>query len=267
MAYRIEHCGNLTLPKPEFVLDENRLFARVFGTGIPTVLIHGNHGSGYTFAMILPEIMKEFQVILPDMPGFGSGPPMSEFFENDPLESVAYVEEILKALKISTAILGGHSLGGLISLLTALDRPSIVRALVLIDSFVDYHERPEGLRRFQGSYPFPHNPNIDAEIGDACDDGKSVNWYNWFDVSGRIQEIHIPVLEMMGEANPDTNDLFEKWLIEKRSIVPFNWVTKRILGGAHFIHIEQPEKVLDELLPFLRSINPYKGSMKCQVIH
>ncbi|MHB1987069.1 MAG: alpha/beta fold hydrolase [Acidimicrobiales bacterium] len=105
------------------------------GSGAPTLLIHGQPGSGRTWWPVASLLEADFRVIAPDRPGWGSHPrPATTLGGN--AESLA---RMLSALGVSDnggqrVVVVGHSLGGGIALELALEYPDLVGALVLIGS-------------------------------------------------------------------------------------------------------------------------------------
>jgi 3-oxoadipate enol-lactonase len=70
-----------------------------------------------------------YDVVAPDLPGFGSEP--------EPQEPFSFVEQIARLLP---AVVVGNSFGGRIALETALAYPDQVRKLVLVDAAVRDHD-------------------------------------------------------------------------------------------------------------------------------
>lgn len=102
-----------------------------YGSGSPLVLVHGLGGSWTTWLENLPDLGEHHRVIAVDLPGFGGSealPLHAELREHG--ETVA---ELLDALGIAAAVVVGHSLGGLVVLRLAGERPDLVRRLVLVD--------------------------------------------------------------------------------------------------------------------------------------
>ncbi len=45
---KIEHLGKITLPRKHKIISQDDMYIRIFGEA--TILLHGNQGSGYSFA-------------------------------------------------------------------------------------------------------------------------------------------------------------------------------------------------------------------------
>lgn len=100
--------------------------------GPPVVIVHGAGDSSYSWTHVINELSKSNRVITFDRPGMGSsdvGP------EPTPEHTVKEIHDLLEKLGVTGPIvLVGHSLGGLISRLYAMDYPDKVVGLVFLDS-------------------------------------------------------------------------------------------------------------------------------------
>jgi pimeloyl-ACP methyl ester carboxylesterase len=96
--------------------------------GVPLLLVHGAGGTRATW----PEALRRLpgrRVVAVDLPGHGASPLPGERAVE------AYVRrlvDLLDALGIARAALGGHSMGGAIALGLALDAPDRVAGLLLV---------------------------------------------------------------------------------------------------------------------------------------
>ncbi|BDX33452.1 alpha/beta hydrolase [Mycobacterium antarcticum] len=103
------------------------------GSGPATVLVHGLGGCWQWWLRVLPAMAEQARVIAIDLPGFGESEPVQggpDVFA----EHVATVIELLDHLGLARATLVGHSMGGLVALQAACDRPDRVSALALVDA-------------------------------------------------------------------------------------------------------------------------------------
>src|SRR5258706_3659278 len=120
------------------VVDGTRLRMIDTGRGAPVVLIHGFGASLYSWRKTLPPVLSAgYRVIAFDNRGFGfSDKPASRAGEGL-YTNAAYarlVVALLDSLKLPSAVLVGHSMGGAIAAEVALRYPDRVRGLVLIDA-------------------------------------------------------------------------------------------------------------------------------------
>jgi pimeloyl-ACP methyl ester carboxylesterase len=96
------------------------------GKGPTVVLVHGSIGGGQAAWGEQRPLAERWTLVIPDRPGFGSGPLVErvDFDVDAPL-----VAELLE----DGVHLVGHSYGGVVSLLAAARRPEDVRSLTVIE--------------------------------------------------------------------------------------------------------------------------------------
>jgi pimeloyl-ACP methyl ester carboxylesterase len=104
---------------------------------LPVVLVHGTGASLHTWEGWVRALKTQRRVITFDLPGFGLTGPFGGQYEPDNYQGDAYARftlDLLDALKIDRAVLGGNSLGGEVAWRTAYAAPQRVAALVLVDA-------------------------------------------------------------------------------------------------------------------------------------
>jgi pimeloyl-ACP methyl ester carboxylesterase len=102
------------------------------GEGDPLLLLHGVGDSAQTWELIIPTLARTHRVYAPSLPGFGMS--AKDTSDYSPEFFTSFVTAFLDALKLKQVAIAGNSLGGLIAMRLALESPSRVSALVLIDS-------------------------------------------------------------------------------------------------------------------------------------
>jgi 2-hydroxy-6-oxonona-2,4-dienedioate hydrolase len=108
------------------------------GDGQPLVLIHGgDFGSLYSldaWSLNVPELAQSFRVVSFDKLGQGmtDSPQDDADFTFERLQ--AHTLALLDSLALGPAHIVGHSMGALLAARIALDRPDLVRTLVVVDS-------------------------------------------------------------------------------------------------------------------------------------
>lgn len=110
-------------------------FAELGAGKRPVLLIHGLGGSLESWRYNLTPLSKHLKVVALDLPGFG----LSEKREADytPEFYADFTASFIKTICSGRASLVGHSMGGLIALVTALRHPEVVERLVVVDAVVD----------------------------------------------------------------------------------------------------------------------------------
>lgn len=115
-----------------FYHDGVKTFYQVTGSGTPLVLIHGYPLSGALFMYQQAALSSRFTVITLDLPGYGQSSALSG------RASTAYyahtVLSLLDNLQIDKAIIGGHSMGGLITQELYREAPNRFAGMILIDT-------------------------------------------------------------------------------------------------------------------------------------
>lgn len=111
------------------------------GRGAPLVLVHGFPLDGSIWDDVVPLLAGEFDVIVPDLRGFGrstttGGPCAITDLAGD-------IAALLDHLDLSEAMLAGHSMGGYVSLAFAKKYPGRASGLCLVASQAGA-DTPEG---------------------------------------------------------------------------------------------------------------------------
>jgi pimeloyl-ACP methyl ester carboxylesterase len=113
------------------------------GTGFPVVLLHGFMESKEVWTGVREKLANTFQVIIPDMPGFGE----SHFNQNyEHVEAMAgEVYKLLQSLHIDECIIIAHSLGGYVALAFAEQHRHMLKGIGLFHStaFADSEEKKQ----------------------------------------------------------------------------------------------------------------------------
>lgn len=103
----------------------------------PIVLLHGTGASLHTWEGWVRTLKKTRRVITFDLPGFGLTGPFAGQYAADDYRGDAYarfVLDVLDALKVTSAVIGGNSLGGEVAWRAVTLAPTRFTRLLLIDS-------------------------------------------------------------------------------------------------------------------------------------
>lgn len=112
------------------------------GSGEPVILLHGLGASSYSWRYAIPALSDRFDVIAPDFPGFGrSDKPWD--FDYSIAGQHRWVMSFMDALGVGKARFVGNSMGGVISLWSALEKPERVESLVLLGTPAYPENRPK----------------------------------------------------------------------------------------------------------------------------
>jgi len=258
------------------------------GDGPPLVLLHGYPQTWYTFRHIMPELAKHFTVIAPDLRGLGdSERPQGGY---DTYSVASDIFELVTAMGYKTVDLLGHDFGANVAYAYAASYRDSVSKLVLLDigilseslanspllprkgrslwwfPFHMVHGLPEELIAGRESdyinWFFKNSTYIKSAIcstdlkeyamsyGSLGGMSAGFNYYralfNDIDLNEQHAKIKLkmPVLVLGGEYSFGLK-AFESW----------KNVAENIQGGivadaGHYIPEEQPQLLLDLILPF-----------------
>lgn len=112
-----------------------QMYYEACGQGVPLLLIHGLGSSSRDWELQISHFAKHFKVIAIDLRGHGQSdkPP-------GPYSMSLFVEDIaclLKELDSFPTHVAGISLGGMVAFQLALDFPSLVKKMVIVNSVPD----------------------------------------------------------------------------------------------------------------------------------
>jgi pimeloyl-ACP methyl ester carboxylesterase len=123
-----------------------RTYYEAHGSGDPLVLLHGGGMWGGSWEAQVSALAERFRVYVPDRRGHGRTPDV-----DGPLTTTLMAADtaaFLDRLEIGPAHLVGWSDGALVGARVALDRPELVRALVLIGQYLSRDGATPGASAF-----------------------------------------------------------------------------------------------------------------------
>lgn len=123
----------------EFTRDGRRIAYNDAGSGVPVVLLHAFPLSNRLFRPQFEALPRGARLIAPDLRGFGSSDRVAAKSPHGPGaqsidEHAADVVALLDELGLDTAVVGGVSMGGYVTLAVLRQVASRVRGLVLCDT-------------------------------------------------------------------------------------------------------------------------------------
>jgi pimeloyl-ACP methyl ester carboxylesterase len=133
------------MQEKEIIINNKKLFYRIVGEGPAVVLLHGFGGAGTRWERQYNNI-KDFQFIVPDLPGSGR----SEIIEDMSMEGLAEsLFQLLQQLKVDICTMIGHSMGGYVTLAFVEKYPELIESYGLFHStaFADTEEKKAGRKK------------------------------------------------------------------------------------------------------------------------
>ena len=137
------------------------------GSGKPVMLIHGWPEFWYSWRRQIPALAEKFEVIVPDMRGFGySDKPLTGYSTR---QSASDMYELARHLGHDSIQLVGHDIGVRVSFRFVLDHEDYIEKLVLLDGAPPLErmapQPPEQIRSVWHSY-FHQQPDLpEALVG------------------------------------------------------------------------------------------------------
>ena len=108
-----------------------KLYAKQYSdSGAPLVILHGLYGNQGNWSTLARQLALQYAVYAFDARNHGQSPRADSMRLDEMADDVA---ETLNSLGISRAHVLGHSLGGKVAMLLALEQPTRVRSLVVVD--------------------------------------------------------------------------------------------------------------------------------------
>jgi len=216
-------------PSAGAYLDVNgiRLYYETYGSGQPLLLLHGNGGSIGGRADIIPRLAEKYRVIAVDSRCHGRSGCMTGDLNYELMASD--IEGLLRHLKVDSALVWGHSDGGILALILGYTYPKGVRKLlvtganVLPDTTALYPEIVAMMRMYPRLPDTLMRKHIKLMVHHP-----NIPW-------GRLSSIQAPVLVMAGDRDAIRNEhtvrIFQAIPRAQLCILP---------GTTHFIANERP---------------------------
>lgn len=272
---------------PYIMNNNEQIFYETFGDGDPIFLTYGLGGNTKLWNNQISDLSSLYQLILWDQrgEGYSSCPLDTDGFMID--RSVEDLLVLMNELKIDSAIVGGQSLGGGVSLRFALKYPNRTKALIVCNSHSASglassnnmrSVRNRTLEMFEEGYPFnsivnyliENEPNLlsrfennmnykNKDIRDSLmhmfDNVKPLAYINMIkamrlqdDVSMRLSELEMPVLLLTGDRDPSRESM------EFMSAKISNCIYEIVSNAGHHANIDNPKDFNSKILKFINQV-------------
>ena len=142
------------------------------GKGDPVVLLHGWPETWYSWHRVMPDLAKNYTVIVPDLRGLGdSSKPPTGYDGKTVAEDI---HQLVGKLGFKTIFLVGHDIGTFIVYSYAAAHPSEVKALAVMEAPIPGFYPP--VRPILWWVPFHQTP----DVPEALVQGKEMLYLSWF---------------------------------------------------------------------------------------
>jgi len=225
------------------------------------LLVHGAGGRGDGWLPQLSGLAREVNAAALDLPGHGHSP-------GPGLESIAayaaWVMDFLAAGPVRPVLMG-HSMGGAIAQTVALTRPELLKGLILVGTGARLRVAPailDGIKRdFRATVElivgYAYAPGADPALikegtRRLLQNRPEVLWGDFracdkFDVLGRLGEIRLPTLIVVGEKDMLTPLKYSQFLAER---IP-GAVLELVPDAGHMVFLEQYQEFNRTVLDFM----------------
>lgn len=229
----------------------HRIHVTSDGEGPPRFLcLHGLVDTHAIWDALAPDLAQRGAVARIDQRGHGdSDSPPGPYSRSDLADDAVAV---LDALSAERAVLVGHSMGGIVSMQTALDHPGRVAGLILIgtasqcsEKVAGWYERIaragetdgcEGIgRAIYGKKPRP----VQGDALGIAHVTRMLKTLHGDPLTPRLAEIRCPVLALVGEKDPMGVRASE--IVAERAPD----ATLHSVPGGHWVHVDAPRAIID----------------------
>jgi pimeloyl-ACP methyl ester carboxylesterase len=242
------------------------------GTLTPLVLLHGFTDNGLFWADLAHAFEKDYDVIMYDLRGHGfSDAPQTGYYVDD---YVADTVGLVRELKLERPVIIGHSLGGSIAAMLAVEYPDIPQKIVLIDPpgvaqplFESQDKKDQALDWCKNDIKRLQRMSLERLLKEADyrhPDISKANQIRWADTKAQMKpqiadtiinltplrnewpKLFTPTLIIRADADEETR---QKEL-DAVSAVP-NIKIVYIEKTGHIVHMDQPDAALSAIHKFL----------------
>jgi pimeloyl-ACP methyl ester carboxylesterase len=244
----------------------------------PLLLLSANPGDRHDWDAVIPALARTHRVIALDWPGHGASPAPTPPQSASAMMYARVLAEFTAALGLEGAVVCGNSVGGYAAIRLALEHPSRVAALVLVDpgGFTRHNAltrafcRTKGTewvtRRIAGHFargylrkktPWTREMIARADAERANPEQVAVDAAIWrsfahpeHDLRARARELRQPTLLLWGTMDP-VLPIFLDGRAARAAMPSARWMT---FDAGHAVHAENPTAFLAAVRPFLAEV-------------
>ncbi len=244
----------------------------------PLLLIHGFSDTGLLWTPVARELEADYDVIMPDMRGHGRS---TRVAIDDNVDMAADVADLIRKLELARPIVGGHSMGAMVTYQLGLRFPELVSALFLEDPAwrISWPERAPGeenpMLTWAKSLPSKtmdellaenqkNHPTWSAELAHLMAESKTLldptiaeimtarmhsKEYNWLTT---LHEIAQPMLLIV--ANSDLGGIVTPEVVAKVRELNPKVIIAHVPDVGHLIRFDNYAAFMAALRPFLQQL-------------
>jgi len=250
---------------PHIDRDGVNVYFEAYGSGPTVLLTHGFSATSFSWQPQLEALSANHQVVVWDIRGHGRSDAPADPSAYSEALTLADMTAILDAVDADRAVIGGHSLGGYLSLAFHVEHPERVTGLMLFNTGPGYrklesrddwnqlavgrarHFEKHGLKSLD-EHPLAHGDQHRGAEGLAL---AARGILRQFDarVIDSLPQIAVPTLVLVGER-------------DKRFLTATDYMASRIpsaerviiKGAAHHANLDQPQAFNSAVCDFLDQV-------------
>ncbi len=228
------------------VINGGLIHYEAFGRGEPVVFIHGWLGSWRYWMRTMEALASDYRTYALDMWGFGDSDKSRERYSVADYTSL--INSFMDQLGMASASLVGHSLGAIVGLHLAVERPSLISRLAAVSLPVTPHAVNSRLRDFSTNsvrtkmFWWRHitYKEVQQEVEKTADNAipASVESALEVDTQTLVEKVHQPTLIIYGEKDSVIDPEPARTLDGRRS----NLRPIGLADSKHFPMLEEANK-------------------------
>ncbi len=230
------------------------------GRGPTLVLIPGSWGDYKVFMDVLRRLDRSFHVVIVELRGHGDSQPPT--IDGSMESFAADVLRVTDALDLDEFYVGGHSIGGMVSIELLKQRPQAILGAISIEGWTHHRVAKEA---FGGTITSTLTPEQEKKrqanrarvlrgLTEQQIKAFASVWRRW-DGSAILEHTKRPVLELWGDRgkNPPSREAMR---IPVRDNIELVWLK----GASHSLLIERPTEVARRINAFVARVEKKKSS-------
>jgi pimeloyl-ACP methyl ester carboxylesterase len=148
------------------------------GQGDPVVLLHGYPETSYAWRKVMPELAEHYTVIAPDLRGLGdSDKPASGYDKRTVAEDIY---QLIKSLGFERIFLVGQDYGGSTAYVFAAEHPETVRRLVVIECASAGLIKDDVIPLVPGGGMWHRSFHLVPDLPESLIEGRERLYLSWF---------------------------------------------------------------------------------------
>lgn len=254
-----------------------KLFYRKYGQGKPFIILHGLFGQGDNWNTFGKQVAEQgFEVFIVDLRNHGLSP------HSDTWNYQVMSDDILELINdnhLQDVILSGHSMGGKVAMLFAIQHQHLLNKLIVVDIAPKYYS-PHHQKVIEALKAVDFNivktrKEVEEVLSKFISDTgtkqfllKNIYWKTETELDWRFNlNVILKEIDNAGQATPtnricNTPTLFirgekSNYISDEdiriiNTIFP-NSTLKTITNAGHWVHAEQPKEFFEVAMSYLRS--------------